>query len=489
VRLLRNLPIRHRLVVGIVGLLALVLLVSGVVVTRVLRDRLVDDVDAQLGQRVVAAARALRPQGTGLPGNRGGPSPFIEQRAAYVLLDPDGNVVDAIPLGQGDDTEPLPDVAGMRVDPAPQTVGSVDDGGPRYRVRAVGIGIGGATIVAGISLEDVDASVRSARQALFLGGLLTLAATAAVVWFTVRRGLRPIDAMISTAGNIAAGDLTERAPVPDPATEVGQLGTALNTMLDNIEAAIGARAASEDRLRRFAADASHELRTPLTSIRGYAELYRQGATDPDAVALGMDRIEREATRMSELVEDLLLLARLDQGHELRLDTVDLTDVVADAVDAARTVEPARRIDLDLPSVRVTLLGDPGRLRQVLDNLLANVREHTTAATPVTVALTADDTSATIVVRDEGPGMTREEAERAFERFWQGEQTIEHPRHGTGLGLAIVHDLVRTHGGTVGLDTAPGAGTAITIVLPRAGFSGDSQATGSGAGDSPFTVRP
>jgi two-component system OmpR family sensor kinase len=488
VTLLRRLPIRHRLVLGIVALLALVLLASGVLVTRILHDRLVDDIDEQLGQRTVAIARAFRPRGGGLPGgDRGAPNPFAEQRAAFVELDAGGRIVASIPLTQGGEAEPLPDVVGTRIGTSPRTVGSVDDGGPRYRVRAVGLGAN--VIVAGISLEDVDASVRSARQALVVGGLLTLVAAAAVVWFTVRRGLRPIDAMITTAGHIAAGDLTERAPVPDPATEVGQLGTALNTMLDNIEAAIGARVASEDRLRRFAADASHELRTPLTSIRGYAELYRQGATDPDSVSLGMARIEREATRMSELVEDLLLLARLDQGHELRLDVVDLTEVVGDAVDAARVVEPGRAIDLDLPVDRVTLHGDGGRLRQVIDNLLANVREHTGPDAPVHVTLTSDGDAATLVVQDAGPGMTQEEAERAFERFWQGEQTIEHPRHGTGLGLAIVHDLVRTHGGSVSLDTAPGAGATFTIVLPRAGLSGDSQATGSGTGDSTRTVRP
>jgi two-component system OmpR family sensor kinase len=297
-----------------------------------------------------------------------------------------------------------------------------------------------------------------------------------VVWFTVRRGLRPIDDMITTAEHIAAGDLTERTPVPAPNTEVGHLGTALNTMLDHIEHAMAARTASEARLRRFAADASHELRTPLTSIRGYAELYRQGATDPDDVARGMERIEREATRMSELVDDLLLLARLDQGHELRVDQVDLRAILDEAVDAARVIDPSRTIAVGRPVAPVEVDGDGDRLRQVVDNLLANVREHTGPATKVTITLTADDDATTLVFADDGPGMTEEEAERAFERFWQGEQTAEHPRHGTGLGLAIVHDLVTSHGGTVTLDTAPGVGASFTVRLPRHRFSADSQAT-------------
>jgi two-component system OmpR family sensor kinase len=382
-------------------------------------------------------------------------------------------------------TEPLPDVAGMHATSSPRTVDSVDARGPHYRV--VGIDIGDSVLVAAIPLGDVDATVRSARQALALGGLLTLVAAAAVVWFTVRRGLRPIDAMITTAQHIAEGDLTERAPVPDPNTEVGHLATALNTMLDNIEVAVAAKSESEARLRRFAADASHELRTPLTSIRGYAELYRQGATDPDAVALGMARIEREATRMGSLVEDLLLLARLDQGHELRVEAVDLSTVVEDAVEAARVIEPTRSIAVGRPPAPVSVEGDADRLRQVVDNLLANVREHTDAATAVTVTLTADDAEATLTVADDGPGMTDEEADRAFERFWQGEQTSEHPRRGTGLGLAIVHDLVATHGGRVDLTTAPGAGATFTVTLPRHRFGADSQATDSHAQDGSVTL--
>ncbi|MCU1379172.1 MAG: integral rane sensor signal transduction histidine kinase, partial [Acidimicrobiales bacterium] len=363
--------IRRRLVAAIVGLLALVLLVAGVLVVGTLRSRLVTNVDRQLQSRVddVAQRRARflsRPPGIN--------SPFADQRAAFVLLDSAGQVESAIPSGRTDHPEPLPAVVGAGLTERPKTVGSVTHDGTRYRAMAVPLTDG--SLVAAMSLADVDGTVDSAVQILVVGGLITLLAAAAVVWCTVRRGLRPIDAMIGSAQRIAEGDLTERATVPDPATEVGHLGTALNTMLDRIEAAVDATTASEGRLRRFVADASHELRTPLTSIRGYAELHRRGADDPDAVALGMARIEAEATRMSELVEDLLLLARLDQGHPLRTEPVDVAVVAQAAVEAARAVEPHRRIALAVPPSPLMVLGDPGRLRQVVDNLLANVREHT-----------------------------------------------------------------------------------------------------------------
>jgi two-component system OmpR family sensor kinase len=277
----------------------------------------------------------------------------------------------------------------------------------------------------------------------------------------VRRGLRPIDEIIGTAERIADGDLSERAPAPKRADEVGHLGTALNTMLDRIEEAVAGKTQSEARTRRFAADASHELRTPLTSIRGYAELYRQGARSPEEVERAMARIEREAVRMGVLVEDLLLLARLDQGRPLERAPVDLTALVLDSATAARAIEPDRPFQVDVGERPVVVTGDGNRLRQVVDNLLTNVREHTAAGTSVTVALTVGDATATLVVADEGPGMTNEAAARVFDRFWQAEPTSR----GTGLGLSIVAEIVAAHGGTIDLATAPGEGARFTVVLP------------------------
>jgi two-component system OmpR family sensor kinase len=473
--------IRRKLVAAIVGLLAVVLAVAGFLVVGSLRDRLVANVDEQLQTRVDDLAhRPERLAGLAPPAFGGfGGGPFAEQRAAFVRLDADGQVQSSLASGRAEDPEPLPDVAGLKVRSKPVTVGSVGAGGPRYRV--LGVPLGDGTLFAGVSLADVDRTVDSAIHVLLFGGLAALLAAAAVVWFTVRHGLRPIDAMIGTAQHIADGDLTERATVPDPSSEVGHLGTALNTMLDRIEEAVDAKSASEARLRRFVADASHELRTPLTSIRGYAELYRQ---DPGSVAQGMARIEGEATRMGELVEDLLLLARLDQGLALRAEPVDLSALAAEAVAAAHVGAPGRLIELDAPAP-VVVPGDPGRLRQALDNLLANAREHTPASAPVEVQVRLDEAVARLDVVDHGPGMTEEEVARAFERFWQGEATIDHPRKGTGLGLAIVHDLVQSHGGTVTLDATPGRGLRVRVALPAVG--GNSQGTTRPVADVGVTV--
>jgi two-component system OmpR family sensor kinase len=355
-------------------------------------------------------------------------------------------------------------VKGLKAPSGPLTVGAVD-GTLQYRALVTSMPDGGM-LVAAIPLKDVDAAVRAATGTVMAACVLAVVLAGGIVWFTVRRGLRPIDEMIGTAGRIAEGDLSERAPVPKRADEVGQLGHALNVMLDRIEEAVAAKTASEARTRRFAADASHELRTPLTSIRGYAELYRQGARTDEEVERAMARIEREAVRMGDLVEDLLLLARLDQGRPLEAAPVDLTALVLDGATAARAVEPDRPITLDVGERPVLVTGDGHRLRQVVDNLLTNVRVHTPPGTPVSVRLSAADTTATLVVTDEGPGMAEDIAGRVFDRFWQAEPTSR----GTGLGLSIVSEIVAAHGGAIALRTSPGNGATFTVTLPVEGRS-------------------
>ena len=298
-----------------------------------------------------------------------------------------------------------------------------------------------------------------------------------------------------TAAKIAAGDLTRRVPESDPRTEVGQLAGALNTMLTEIESAFTAREASEasalrserrmrvsesaakrseERMRRFVADASHELRTPLTSIRGFAELYRQGAaTDVADVRRLMARIEDEATRMGLLVEDLLLLARLDQERPLARLPVDLLALAGDAVHDAQAVEPDRPIRLEVGSTEPPpiVTGDEARLRQVLANLLSNARKHTPAATAVTVRVSTGpsahghDPVAILLVSDRGPGMAPQDAARAFERFYRADPARSHAEGSTGLGLAIVSAIVAGHAGTVDIDTGADAGTSLRIELP------------------------
>jgi two-component system OmpR family sensor kinase len=315
--------------------------------------------------------------------------------------------------------------------------------------------------------------------------LLVVAALAGIGAMLVRASLRPLVEIEQTARAIAAGDLTRRVPERDPRTEVGRLGRALNTMLAQIESAFGARAASEasarrseDRMRRFVADASHELRTPLTTIRGFAELYRQGAArDPAELDRLMRRIEDQAARMGLLVEDLLLLARLDTQRPLDRQPVDLLALAADAVNDARAVAPDRRIELVLggddgdPSTPPVVLGDDRRLRQVLANLVNNALTHTPAGRPIEVRVGASTLDgrpgAAVEVVDHGPGLAPEQAERVFERFYRADPARSPADGGTGLGLSIVAALVAVHGGTVAVDSVPGRGARFRVVLPLA----------------------
>jgi two-component system OmpR family sensor kinase len=299
--------------------------------------------------------------------------------------------------------------------------------------------------------------------------------------------LRPLAEIEGTAAAIARGDLTRRVPELDPRTEVGRLGHAFNAMLAQIEGAFQARASSEvrarkseERMRQFVADASHELRTPLTTIRGFAELYRQGATDDvDGVLL---RVEAEAERMGLLVEDLLLLARLDQERPLELAPVGLSAVVTDAGAAVRAIAPDRAVDVTVPDEDLVVLGDEPRLRQVIGNLITNALTHTPAGTPVWLHLRPDGTDALIEVADSGPGLDAEQSARVFERFYRVDKARARnaagtritgrpggiaPHSGTGLGLAIVAALVAAHNGSVEVDSQPGLGATFRVRLPLA----------------------
>jgi signal transduction histidine kinase len=280
----------------------------------------------------------------------------------------------------------------------------------------------------------------------------------------IGRGLAPLDRMASTADMITSrGDLTARMPDPGDHAEAGRLARAINTMLDRIQQAFGARWESEQKVRRFAADASHELRTPLTTIRGYAELYRQGALGPDRLPDAMRRIEQEADRMSSLVAELLELARLDRNSSLDLTETDLAELVKDAVADAQAVEPGRPVAASTPASLVVVADEP-RIRQVLANLLGNVREHTTPDTAVSVRLSRADQGALLEVTDAGPGMEPDAADRAFDRFYRGGHN-GNDGHGSGLGLSIVQAIASAHGGHAMLRSKVGAGTSVQVWIP------------------------
>lgn len=373
-------------------------------------------------------------------------------------------------------------------------------GGSTWRILAEPIP-GGAVIVLAFSLEEIDRTVQRLVVIDAIVGLAVLAVLAVVGVGVVRASLRPLSAVEETAGAIAAGDLSRRVPEADPGTEMGRLGRSLNTMLGQIEAAFGARAESEaaarrseetalrseetarrseetarrseERMRRFVADASHELRTPLTAIRGFAEFYRQGAArSPEELNRLIGRIEETASRMGLLVEDLLLLARLDRQRPIERRPVDLLAVAADSVQEARVLAPERTIDLTVEGgMAYQVLGDEPRLRQVLGNLLTNAITHTPEGTPVEVRLSPGtlrgEPAAVAAVVDQGPGLAPEQVERVFERFYRSDEGRSRDDGGAGLGLAIVAALVAAHDGIVRADSAPGEGATFSVVLPLA----------------------
>jgi len=337
---------------------------------------------------------------------------------------------------------------------------------PRYRLLAVPFPGGAYTLVVAIPLTEV---LKTLSRLLLVEVIVTvtiLLGLASLAWWIVRREMRPLEDMASTAGAIAAGDLTQRIERAESRSEVGRLGLALNAMLAQIEQAFAKRTASEDKLRRFLAQASHELRTPLASVRGYAELFRRGAKDrPADLELAMRRIEQEAVRMGVLVEELLLLSRLDEGRPLDRAPVDLAQMAADVVADALITAPDREIVLTAPDP-VIVLGDEARLRQLTANLVANALQHAGPEAHVQVSARSTGPWVELTVNDDGAGIAQDEAGRIFEPFYRpaGGQA---GAGGAGLGLSIVAAVAEAHGGHVGLKTAPGQGALFTVVIPLA----------------------
>jgi signal transduction histidine kinase len=467
------LSLRARLLVLLISVTAAFLLIMGAVSTIVLSKRLGNEFNTQL----VAAAQHTPQQIASNPGDYAaveissrpvqvrpltGDSAATRELAATVQ-----NLITrrvarryiggrpfAVPLTTG------PGTTGPRLRAVARLIPARANGGIRaVLVVARPVGAVGAQ-VGGIIIAE-----------LITGGALILLLAVSGRWL-IGRGLAPLSQMASTAQQITSrGDLTARMPEADDSTEVGRLGGAINAMLDRIQQAFGARWRSEQKVRQFAADASHELRTPLTTIRGYAELYRQGALGPDQLPDAMRRIEQESQRMSTLVAELLELARLDRTSSLDLAETDLALLVRDAAADASAVEPGRPVKAEAPE-RLIAMVDEARIRQVLANLLGNVREHTPPGTPVAVRLAPVQGGAVLEVADAGPGMPEEDAARAFDRFHRGAQRAGRPDdddrdQGTssGLGLSIVQAIAAAHGGQAVLESRPGSGTRVRIWLP------------------------
>ncbi|HET6793809.1 MAG TPA: HAMP domain-containing sensor histidine kinase [Acidimicrobiales bacterium] len=468
--------LRRRLLLVTAAMVVAGLAVADIATYRTLKTYLVGRVDQQLDGLSRAATRLVLTGGGGdLAGvlRASGPGQLFVQ-----VRDQNGDVQANVPIRRADAPSVPPPSVPNRL-PTPDPTGLADPttaaayltmpssgAGPDYRGRVGPLPIGQGEVLVAVPLTDVEATLHKLMLTELGVSAAAVLAAVALGALLVRLGLRPLDDVTATADAIAAGRLDRRVEVTDPGSEVGRLGVAFNAMLGRIEDSFAEKEASELRLRRFVADASHELRTPLTSIRGYAELFRRGAQSrPEDLAKSMTRIEEEATRMSVLVEDLLLLARLDQGRPLESLPVDLSTVVGQAVDAARAVEPDRRIDLDVAGP-VTVSGDTYRLRQVVDNLLANVRVHTPPDTPAEVTLAVSDGRAVLQVADRGPGLG-EAATQVFERFYRVDPSRSAASGGAGLGLSIVSAIVAAHDGSVTAGDRPDGGAVFTVTLPLA----------------------
>jgi two-component system OmpR family sensor kinase len=475
-----GMTLRWRLVLALAALVTVGLAVFGVATYTLYSRSEYQRLDDQLNNSIPLVTNQLYEKaglgnehdgGGGGGGDGGGPHPGgppdVPPSTYAELRDANGAVLSSVQIVDQSSQPKLP--ASLEA-PASGTdvfsTGSVSGSGD-WRVAVSGSGRGDGNVVAvAIPMGEVTRSLNRLIVIETASAVVLLAVLAGGAWFILRRGLRPLEHMATSARSITAGDLSQRVEPSDARTEVGQLGLALNTMLSEIEDAFREREQTEQRLRQFLADASHELRTPLTSIQGFAELFRLGA-DQDHVDLSitMRRIEEESARMKTLVNDLLLLARLDETRPTQRAPVDLAVLAADACSDAVAAEPTRQVSLDAPAP-VMVSGDRDHLRQAIANLVTNALKHTPSGTPIEVSAERRDGHAVVSVRDHGAGLDGEALHHAFDRFWQA----DHARTGTGagLGLSIVAAIAHEHGGSVEVVNPPDGGARFTIELPLNG---------------------
>jgi len=476
--------LRRRLVVGILALLAAVSFIVGTVSVLTLNDSLVSKLD----DSVTAASGRFQNFAQG-PGPGGGPGGFAGLAPGTVVGYNSGGEVVAVVLGDQLESTTTTNAqlettaltasenASLAALTTTDTPVTIDLGGDLGEYRFVLTQVTGSEqVLIGMSLGEVHSTVNQVLIVIALVTLAGLIAAFAVGTAIVRVALRPLERVVATASRVAElpldrGEVALAVRVPDedsdPRTEVGQVGAAINRMLGHISYALTAREASEKKVRTFVADASHELRTPLASIRGYSELTRRGGHElPDDVVHALARVESESIRMTSLVEDLLLLARLDDGRSLESLPVDLSQLLTDAVSDAYAAGPEHDWALELPEQPVRVAGDGARLHQVVANLLANARVHTPAGTTVVTSVVLNGSFAEVRVADDGPGIDERVRDTVFERFARADSSRSRVAGSTGLGLAIVAAIVEAHGGTVAVESEPGS-TVFTVSLPLA----------------------
>lgn len=459
--------LRAKLVLSFAALLLLVIAGFGVVASSSVDRILIGQTDRVL----LGIKERISELGAGGPfGGLEGPpftgeDAFLRRDVAELWIDQEGEVVLARPSGFADDPDPLPDISQLQDDGEPATIPSVDDS-MQYRALEVSRSDGLRVVVA-FSLNDVESAQETLIGVLLLSGLGVLLVGTVATWATVNRAMRPVDEMVDTAEAIAAGNLTKRVVQTDPGTELGRLGISLNEMLHTIEVALAHERESLARLRRFVADASHELRTPITAISGYAELRRQGGLstreDEDRA---WRRIEAESHRMSNLVEDLVILTRLGQVQTLEFEEVDLSSVARDALADHAAIDPEHPATFEGPE-SLYVEADRERLHQVVSNLLSNARTHTPPGTAVRLSVRQRGADAELVVEDDGPGIPPSAMDHVFDRFYRADESRSRASGGSGLGLSIVKAIVEAHGGDITVANDPGARFTVTLpVSPR-----------------------
>jgi two-component system, OmpR family, sensor kinase len=466
--------LRNRLILSAVVMAGLAIVASDFAANAALRGYLISQVDNQLINISSSSLTRLDRAGIAPAEIDQNDSPFkilaplsgVPTATSVTLLDIDGNLIGQVGGELGGKSFA---VTGMKTSEVakyknkPFTIDG-EDGGPDVRALAQVLPTGMGTVIVANSLEEVDKTLNRLRFLFLTLGVIALLAIALASRWIIALGLKPLEQVEDTAEAIAAGDLSARLPAAKPDTEVGRLTTALNTMLTRIEESFEVRVESENKLRRFVADASHELRTPLTAIRGFAELHRQGAVvGEDKTKELITRIEKESIRMSSLVEDLLLLARLDQSRELTADPVDLNTLITEVVASARAAGPDHPIEVKLGESEIFVLGDSLRIHQVIANLLANARTHTPTGTKIVITAEQGINETTVSVSDNGPGLSQADQEKIFERFYRADPArVRNSIEGSGLGLSIVDAVMSAHGGYVSVKSKLGEGSTFTL---------------------------
>jgi len=474
-----NWSLLNRLTLGVVLLSTMGFVASDIAAQSLLKNYLTHEVDNELLS--IAGGSIPRLEQAGIQsdeddfeerdgqGRRQAPLRNIPTSTSVTLIGPAGVVLGQIggDLNASEITNYLSRITPNKVAKHGGRPFTIETPGSDFRVLTRELPSGLGSVIVAQSFEDIDRTLNRLQGLFILIGFVMIFFIALASRKVITVSLRPLANVEATAERIAEGDLTARLPEVKPNTEVGRLVNTLNTMLGRIEESFAARVESESKLRRFVADASHELRTPITAIRGFAELHRQGAVSGEEKTKELlGRIENESKRMGSLVEDLLLLARLDQSREMKSEPVNLTKLVSDAVESARVAGPDHIVNYHQPTEEIYALGDNDRIHQVVANLLANARTHTPAGTEINVVVYQSEDGVRIRISDNGPGLTAKDQARIFERFYRADSSrVRTDGEGTGLGLSIVDAVMRAHAGQVSVESEPGEGATFTLFFP------------------------